>query len=368
MSKRKLIYVVSDIEKSLAFEWIANHFQSRFDLFFLLIGRSNTPLIFYLKKLQIRYALIDTSSSTIKKWWKVFSLIRRERPDIVHAHLWQAMLLGLSTSWILGIKRRIFTRHHAAIHHYLYPSGLKWDKLCNWLATDIVAISESVKDILIQWEQANPEKTWLIHHGFDLSYFQQVDLENVSKLKLKLGLDDEKKPVVGIIARYTEWKGIQFTIKAFGKIRDKFPNAYLLLANADGDYSLEIKECLAQLPDSCYKEIIFENDLASLYKLFDVFVHVPTDRYAEAFGQTYVEALAAGIPSVFTLSGVAHEFVQDEVNAIVVNFKNVEEIASALSRILEDTMLRDKLAREGKSAVKKFELNGMLNKLEKLYE
>jgi glycosyltransferase involved in cell wall biosynthesis len=225
-----------------------------------------------------------------------------------------------------------------------------------------------VKEILTRWERVSPEKVKLIHHGFDLSYFQQVDLENISKMKLRLGFNDEKKLVIGIIARYTEWKGIQFTIQAFNKIKDQFPDAYLILANAHGDYSREIKERLAQLPDNSYAEIAFENDLSSLYKLFDVFVHVPTDRYAEAFGQTYVEALASGIPSVFTLSGVACEFVQDKVNALVVDYQNVEEIVSAVSRILQDTLLRDKLIREGSSIVKKFELNGMLNKLEKLYE
>jgi glycosyltransferase involved in cell wall biosynthesis len=366
---RKIVYIVSDVEKSLAFEWIAAHFKSRSDLFFLLLSKRNTPLISFLEQAGVRHEVIadETGRSFFGQWLAVVAVLRKERPDVVHAHLWRAMLLGMSAAWVLRVSKRIFTRHHATLHHDTYPSGLKWDKVCNRLATHIVAISASIQTILTQWEHVKPSKVHLIHHGFDLSYFESVDPQKVADLKQRHGLSTGAHPVVGVIARYMEWKGIPFTIEAFKTIRQYYPGAFLLLANAHGEYAGEIKKRLCELPAESYKEITFENDLASLYHTFDVYVHVPIDPRVEAFGQTYIEALAAGVPSVFTLSGVASEFIVNRKNACVAAFRNAPEIAGAVRDILQDNALRTSLIAEGKRSVQQFNLKSMLEKLEEIY-
>ena len=122
------------------------------------------------------------------------------------------------------------------------------------------------------------------------------------------------------------------------------------------------------MPGKSYCSIPFERNIFELYALFDVFVHVPIDEHVEAFGQVYVEALAAGIPSIFTLSGIAPEFIKDKENAVVVNFKKEQEIFDALLLVLENTALREKLVFNGKRDVlKQFTLNPMITKLEELY-
>lgn len=369
MAAKKLVYIISDVEKSLAFEWTADHLMGWSDLFFLLIGKGGTPLTGYLDRRGVRYAVVSDVEypSMLRKWIQVFKILRLERPAVVHIHLWRAMLLGLSASWVLRIERRIFTRHHATIHHKEYPSGLKWDKLCNTLATDIVAISENIRLILTEREGVPTNKVHLIHHGFDLSYFYHSDAERIARLRAKWGMNGISGPVVGVIARYIEWKGVQFTIEAFKQVLTRFPGACLVLANARGNYAATIKKMLGVLPAGSYREIDFEEDLSALYRLFDVFVHVPVDPYAEAFGQTYVEALAAGTPCVFTLSGIACEFIENGENAAVVDYKDAQGISDAILQLLTDNALREKVIAGGKTSVKQFELKNMLDKLDELY-
>lgn len=280
--------------------------------------------------------------------------------------MWRANLIGLSASWLLRIKKRVYTRHHATVHYREHPSGRKWDLLCNFLATDIIAISENIKEILIKRDNAKPRKISIIPHGFDLAYFQSISPEQIEKQKLKLQLQGAS-PVIGVIARFTKWKGVQHVITAFAQIRGTHPGAVLILANATGDYSAEIKKMLTGFPPETYREIFFENDLAALYKQFDVYVHTPTDSYAEAFGQTYVEALASGVPSVFTLSGVAREFIQHNHNALVVPFENPEAIAASIHLILSNKKLREKLILNGKNSVEPFGLGSFVQKLKLLY-
>ncbi|MBL0274387.1 MAG: glycosyltransferase family 4 protein [Chitinophagaceae bacterium] len=153
------------------------------------------------------------------------------------------------------------------------------------------------------------------------------------------------------------------------KDTSKLSGCTLLLANAKhGDYKDEIAVLLSELPVNSYHEIVFEHNLFALYRLFDVYVHIPIDPELEAFGQTYVEALAAGIPSVFTNSGVAPEFIHHEKNALVVDFQNSEQVYQSILTLLNDADLRETLIRNGREDVKEsFSLEKMISNLEKLY-
>ena len=176
-------------------------------------------------------------------------------------------------------------------------------------------------------------------------------------------------PVVGVISRFTEWKGVQYIIPAFKKLLSTYPNAVLLLFGADGDYKKEIVELLEALPEKNFRQVSFEKDVAAAYHVMDIFVHVPIDNHSEAFGQTYVEALAAGVPSVFTLSGIAPDFVVDQKNALVVPYKNSEAIYQAMLKILQEKTLQEGLRIEGYKAVNdKYDLGRMIRELELLYE
>jgi glycosyltransferase involved in cell wall biosynthesis len=364
----RMLYIISDIEKSLAFEWIAGRFEN--DLTFILIGKRSTSLSKFLIQHSINVVEISDQEYTtwMTKWIGVFKVILKLNPQVVHTHLWRANLIGLTASWLLRVPRRIFTRHHATIHYDKFPAGLKWDKLCNWLATDIVAISKNVRKILVEWDGVDQKKVHLIHHGFDLEYFANVDEGRVHLLRVKYSIQKEFNwPVIGVIARYLDLKGIQFVIPAFIKIRNKYPNAHLILANAHGEYRNEINVLLKGLPSSSYTEIKFEEDLAALYRLFDVYVHAPINPSVEAFGQTYVEALACGIPSVFTLSGVAPEFIVHEKNALVCDFRNSLGLVELVLKLLGDSDLQRTVVEGGFLAVRQFSLNTMLEKLGKVY-
>lgn len=369
MMGKKVVYIVSDIEKALGFEWTAFHLASRLDLSFILIGKKDTPFITYLQQINVPYTEVtdEMYPSVFKKWIRIYFILKAQKPDVVHIHLWRAMVLGLTASWILRIKKRIFTRHYSTLHYFEYPSGRKWDLLFNWLATDIVAISENVKTILIRWDKAKKSKIHVIHHGFDLNYFQNVSQERIDLIRKKYALSGSG-PVIGVISRYLKLKGVPYIIDAFKQIRLYYPDAHLVLANAIGDYSVVIKELLQEIPSSGYSEITFEADLAALYQTFSVFVHVPIDVHSEAFGQTYVEALAAEIPSVFTLSGVAPEFIRDGDNALVVDYKNPSAIFVSVKLLLDDERKRLTLKKNAmRSVTDKFEIETMIRKLMLLY-
>lgn len=369
MKKQKLVYIVSEVDKSLHFEWITPFLKKEFQLSFVLLGKPDSFLEKFLKDENVPVCSIAyfRKFDLVKAWFKIFWILLKTRPEIVHTHLWKANLTGLSAAWFAGVKKRIYTRHHASIHYKAYPSGLKWDKLNNRLATHIIAISKNVEHLLVNFDKADTDKVRLIYHGFQFSYFRDAERARKNPLYEKYNISSEHHPVIGVISRLTEWKGVQYIIRAFKKLRSYFPTAHLILANAHGDYAQVIDLLLADLPTSSFTKITFENDLAALYDLFDIFVHVPVDEDSEAFGQIYIEPLIVGIPCVFTLSGIAREFVVHRKNAMVVDFENEEQICTAIITLLKDPGMVKTLLENGRKAVAKFTIHRYLTGLNELY-
>lgn len=371
MKRKNVLYIISDIDKSLAFEWTSERLVDYgYDFKVILLNRQDSSFEQFLRKKgmfagRLAYKRGIHLFATI---WKLQRMIRGLSPDIVHTHLRYASLLGITAARIAGTSIRIHTRHNSTYHLVYHPHAVYTDKWVSWLSTHIVSISDVVTQTLVKREGTPSNKVVKIHHGFDLEVFKHVASERIDYLKRKYNIP-ERVQIVGIISRYIKWKGSVFAIEAFKKHLLSNPNTYLILANAKGPDTEEIKDYLStNLPSHSYTEIEFEEDIAALYQLFDIFIHVPIDNHSEAFGQTYVEALAAGVPSIFTLSGVAHEFIEHEKNAIVVPYKDSQTICDAIARLIEDRDLSKQLTEKGKKDVEQFALNNQIGRLIALYD
>jgi glycosyltransferase involved in cell wall biosynthesis len=368
--KIKVAYIISQIDKALAFEWIATHLdKSKFELIFILLNNEESELENFLNRADIKLFRVNYLSkrSLVPSFFRIRRLLIKHKVSIVHAHLFEASLIGLLAARSIGIQRRIHTRHNATIHHVYFPKAVIFDKFINYLSTEIIAISAVVQNVLIEMEGVKPSKIKLIHHGFDFSIIPKEASLRVKELQLKYN-PRVKWPIVGVISRYIHWKGVEYIIMAFKDLLLGYPDAKLLLANTEGPYKSKIKKMLSSLPAESYIEIRFEADVFALYKLFDVFVHTPIDPTCEAFGQVYIEALASGIPSVFTISGIAHKLIKDKENAIVVEYKNYSEIRNAIEKLLTDSKLREALIVNGKTdVIRGFGIDQMMSSLENLY-
>jgi glycosyltransferase involved in cell wall biosynthesis len=370
MQPRKRVYfIVSNIHKSLAFEWLAVGLNADCDLTFILLNATSTPLeqFLLLHKIKVKRVTYRGKRDIVPAFVKILFMMLFSRPHAVHVNLVEAQLVGLSAAWLSGINKRIYTRHTSTFHHVYQPGGIWIDRMSNYLATHIVSISQATDEVLLRMEKVTPNKVVKIHHGFVLDLFNKVSKERITQVKQKWKING--RPVIGVIARQIEWKGIQFIIPAFEKFLQDNETACLVLANASGPYHKEIKRLLESLSPDRVVLIPFEEEVPALYHLFDLFVHTPVDSLSEAFGQTYVEALAAGIPSIFTLSGIAAEFVIHERNALVVGFQDITGIYEALVRLWSDELLRNHLIENGKQDVtSQFKLESMLEALKDLYE
>ena len=350
----KVVYIISVMHRSVFFEHTADRLRNAgIDMTFIMIDGGQTPLSDMLIANGFKVYFVEAERLLFS--WKAIGdcvrILKDESPQLVHCHFGKANFIGLISAFISRVPIRVYTRHQGQL---LTPTKkeLMLDHLQNKLATHIIAITEVTKQLLI-WEGVKEEKIKIVHHGFDIEQMMNFDSAAASKIKAKYN-PEGKYPVVGVIARWLEWKGIHYVISAFKELLKEYPNAKLCLFNItlNSDYSNEISRMLSELPAGSYEAVEFEDDIYNLYRLFDMYVHVPVNPYCEAFGQIYIEALASGVPSIFTLSGIAREFISED-NAFIVDFKNSDQIFEKMNEILSKQKDMDQLLKNGQEVVKR---------------
>jgi glycosyltransferase involved in cell wall biosynthesis len=364
-----MCYFISDVDKSFTLEWMFKYLdRHKINITCIILRNEKTYLEEFLKERNITVIRLRCGKYRLPlNIFRSVLFLRKHKVQAVHCHLFEASMVGLLASYICRLKVRIHTRHNATIHHDYHPHAVKYDRLINRLSTDIISISDGVTKILVDLEQVPPGKITKIHHGFDFDHMNLMALAHYQDVKQKYHLEDSYF-YIGVISRYMHFKGIQYIIPAFADVLKRIPNARLILANAYGPYNAEIKKLLEGLPFTSYLEIHFEENVYSLIKNFNIFVHVPIEMNTEAFGQVYIENMALGVPSVFTKSGIANEIVIDGENALTVPFRNAEKITEAITRLYSDPGLRKTLSENAVNmAREKFKIESMILKLEKVY-
>ncbi|MES2504245.1 MAG: glycosyltransferase family 4 protein [Myxococcota bacterium] len=369
--KKHITLIVSNVSDIRQFDWVtdpilAEDYRFSFVLLNVQAGAFEREVqMLGLSLLSIRYRGKRDLLNAIASMTRFFV---QAKPDIVHAHLLDASLAGLIAACLVRVRHRIYTRHHSNLHYESHCHGILYDRLVNWMATRVVATCANGRRFLVNSEGLSSKKITTLPFGINANDYQQIAPSRIRRLSAYYQIDS-LWPVVGMVSRYEKYKGIEYVVGAFKKLLNIYPNACLVIANAKGRDSESIKKNLKTLPALSYREIDFESDMYALYQLFDVFAHVPVDPVCEAFGQVYIESLLAGIPAIFTMSGIAPEFVKHGKNALVVPFCDSDAIFNSLCRILQDSALANRLKTQGQEDVaRQFSKVSMIQNLKQLYQ
>jgi glycosyltransferase involved in cell wall biosynthesis len=259
---------------------------------------------------------------------------RKSGTDKLYASGRNAAFLAMLAGFFSAVPRRVFTRHHGAENHlFEMKRGILLDKITNFFATEIIAVSVICKEILVSRENVNPVKVTVIHNAIDHEKFS-LNSRHFLAQNIKPAFKEYDVITVGMIGRSVPGKGIGIALAAFSLFLFHFPNAKLRLIGCGKSFFSDNLNILEQIPPDNIEVIPHTSDTVSEYQIFDYFLHVPEFSDFESFGLVYLEAIASGVPSIFTLSGILNEitcpnFVQ------VVESRNIEETYRALLNFSE---------------------------------
>jgi glycosyltransferase involved in cell wall biosynthesis len=339
---KQTLFLFSDVNASpMLLSIVKNIQQSENSLKVVVIGEKELEICQSLQQLGIDPFLIRKRSKYGLVWMlaSVTSQVLVTKPTTILASGQYATILGIFTTFVLRVRRRIFIRHHSNFHtKNKMRFGILADFMANYMATKIVAVSDVVKEILINSEGVNPTKVILIRNGIDTDRFLGNDF-----LEEKPKSFNHHKINIGVISRMTGWKGVQYTVDAFAMLHSRYPNSHLNLVGAPADSYELIKEKLASLDTSAYSLKVWHPDILGFLQKLDIFVHVPIGPEDEAFGLVYIEALTSRTPSIFTISGVLHELPSPEKYAHIVPYEDSVAIFNKMVEIIEGVVQKREL-------------------------
>lgn len=176
-------------------------------------------------------------------------------------------------------------------------------------------------------------------------------------------LEDKRVIAVG---RYAYQKGFDLLLKAWAIIENRFPDWQLaIFGQGDrapydqlvGEMHIDRSRCHLYGPSSTIQQEYIRSSVFAFSSRF------------EGFGMVLIEAMACGLPVVsFDCPCGPKDIVNHDVDGLLVESGNIEQLAEALARLMEDGPLRVRLAGKARQNVRRFDLAVLAQQWQELFD
>ena len=289
-----------------------------------------------------------------------FRALRRHlaetRPDAVNTH-------SSADSWLVALACATLTAAPAIVRTRHISAPVSGNPANRWLyrqARAVATTGERLRRHLLDTLDLDPGRVTSVPTGIDTGRFTPADK---AAAKAELGLDPQQQHV-GIVATLRSWKGHLFLLDAFAQLNR--PDLQLVIVG-EGPMREQIEQKVAALGLGVNVRLAGQrNDPEHWLQALDVFC-LPS--YAnEGVPQAILQAMLCGLPIVTTPVGAILEAVSDGETALIVPPRNVEEMAAAIARLLDDADLAGRLGSSARRvASSDFSREAMLDRMEAIF-
>lgn len=291
-----------------------------------------------------------TDLRTIISLWR---FLRRESFDLVEVSTPKASLVGAiaaraaSVPCVVQMLRGLaYQPQHGPKHRIL-----KWAHTipCR-LSHEVIAISESLKELAVQEHVCPQNKIRVLGHGssngIDLDRFRPCSREERDRMRRSMSIP-AGAVVVGFVGRITFDKGIEELVRAFLKLGSKHPELHFLLVGACEDRDRPSEDVLELIKHhERVRHVGWTLDTAPYYAAMDLLV-LPSHR--EGFGGVLLEAAASGLPTIATDIPGCRDAVVEGVTGLFAKRQDVESLVNAIEILISDPELRTRMGSAGRT-------------------
>ncbi|MGE5215439.1 MAG: glycosyltransferase [Chloroflexota bacterium] len=303
----------------------------------------------------------------VKALARLWSLIRRYRPHIVHTHTAKAGLLGRLAARLARVPIVVHTFHGHVLHGYYGPvqnwTLRRMEGSLAWLSDRLVTVSEQVKRDLVRYGVAGEKKITVIPLGIDLEPFLGARSRR-GEFRRELGCAANAK-LIGIVGRMFPIKNHALFIDAAARIAATEPAARFVVVG-DGAVRPAIEEQTRRL--GIAEQVIFtgwRTDLPRVYADLDMLVVSSNN---EGTPLSAIEAMAASCPVVATRVGGVPDIITDGVTGRLVLPGDAEGIAGAALDLLGDPGKASRIGQKAMIAARqRFDVKRLIKDMDQLY-
>ena len=268
--------------------------------------------------------------------------------SLVHSCMAYAHLIGGAIAWQSGVPGVLY--QHG-------PLGAWMDSAATLLRCDRILVNSAFTAASSARTPGAPVRSRWRHmastcratHGQE-----RADLQ--AEVNARHGIPPDA-PVIGLMARFDPWKGIDVALRAAAPLLRSRPELrFIVVERQYRHFHPEYGPLLRALVESegIDHQVIFagfQMDVRAYLARMTVLVH--SSLQPEPFGLTIIEAMAAGVPVVAAQGGGAAEIIESGVDGLFHSPGNELELRAALQMLLDDASLRDSFAYAGLLKVEK---------------
>lgn len=302
----------------------------------------------------------------MKSVWQLYGLFRRIKPDIVHLVTIKPVLYGGIAARLAGVPAMV-----AAI------SGLGAVFISNALTMRVLRTGIR---LLYRLSLGHRNSAVIFQNRDDQSMLMNMGVVKADQCRLVHGSgvslrecsvtpEPTSTPIVVMAARLLRDKGVVEFHSAAVRLRDAGIDARFLLAgsvDAGNPASLDANELNRWSAEGVVEVIGFQDNIPALFAGANIVV-LPS--YREGLPKVLIEAAACGRAVVTTDVPGCRDAVEPDVTGLLVPVQNVEALAGAIRRLIEDPGLRARMGLAGRQlAEQRFDIEMVIAEHLKIYE
>ncbi len=299
-----------------------------------------------------------TSNTELPALGRLARLIRADRYDVVHTHLYRSCIYGRLAARLAGTPVVVTTEHSIGETH-LERRRMTLGVRALYLGTDLcsdttIAVSEAVAHRLIKWG-VPARKIETIPNGLD---FNRVAFDSAARDAIRAEFDLPRDAyVIGVLGRLDPIKRFDLVIRAAAPLLD---DHHRLLIVGDGQTRPDLE---AEAARHGVAELVTfageRHDVAAMLSSLDLFIAASEQ---ETFGLSVLEALANGIPALYTTCPALEGIETDRARQIPGEVEGMrQEIAAE--------MAAGRRTRQGVPAIREqYGIEAVTRRIDDLYE
>jgi glycogen synthase len=306
---------------------------------------------------------IDFTTETLLAWSQAaehallraaLPLVKRWRPDVVHAHDWLVAQSAVTLTAATGA-RLVATLHatEAGRHQGWLPRPLNLaiHSVERWLAQHadtVITCSTTMHDEVTRLFELPADRVRVIPNGIDAERWTAPTRAKAAR-RAELATDG---PLLVYVGRLVHEKGVQTLLRALRPLRETHPGLRLVVAgtgvHGPNLHALARRLRIARAVD--WLGFVPEEELPTLLGAADVVV-VPS--LYEPFGIVALEAAVAGAPLVVAETGGLRDLAVSGVAAASFSAGDAAALAAAVGKVLVDPAAARLVARRAARIVRR---------------
>lgn len=300
---------------------------------------------------------------------KVFGIMRKYRPHIVHTHTAKAGFIGRLAAFLARVPVRVHTFHGHTFYGYFSPFKnfvlLNIERLLSKITDRIITISPlQLADVTKKFKVADEKQCAVIPLGLELGDYLELASEPAGKEAIGFKAEDI---IIGTVGRLTKVKNHKLFLEIASLFYSRHGETNVKFAIVgDGKLKNEITDLCDKFGLTDKVRIFgWQTDMARFYSAFDVFLLTSRN---EGTPVSVIEALASSRPVVSSNVGGVADVLRDGETGYLVKTQDPKDFVVKIEQLIYNRETRISMGRKGRESVRDtFEAARLIRDLKKLY-